>query len=766
LLVRLIVAAGLSLACAGGQRAFAEAPPAAGAEQPAANPRQATLLKIRLPLAGDADRAFEGRVVRAIERLEAAREAGDERRPLLVLEFVPAADGAPTEFERAVRVARFLVSDRVAPVKTVAFLPESIEGHAVLAVLACEELAIAPDAELGRAGANENPAQPLEPGVRAMYAQIAESRRTAPVAVAVAMVDRDAELLRVETDEGEELVLRGDLAALADKRTIVRETPLSAAGEQALFTGRQARELGIAQLLAADRDALARSLGVPADRLLEDQSIADEWRPVMIDLDAPIAQRTARRFETLLATELDQRRVNWVGVRIESAGGEWPAALGLAQTLAELREGGVRTVAYVPRRAEGPAALVALACEQLLMHPEARLEGDPWARGDGDDAEGPEGQAAGDPAERFRIGLGRRAPGPDGLDPAQREQIDAAVATVREALAPATNRTWSMLAATVDPRLKVSRYANRNTTEVRVLGDDELASLADRQDWRRLDDITDGAAPLALTGVRAAELGLASPPVERFEDVNNLFGFAEAPPTAAMPAALELVEALAHPGFAAMLLVIGVVGMYIELSTPGLGLGGFVACVAFLLFFWSKFLDGTADWLEVLLFVVGLVFILLELMVLPGFGVFGFGGALMVVASLVLAGQTFLFPKTETQLAELRNSLAMVTLALIGCIVAGMALRSYLPQSPLFRRAMLMPPDEADRVEQDRRELLADYEHLVGETGVTTTPLLPAGRAEVAGELVDVLAEGEAIERGERVVVVSAHANRVVVRRA
>ncbi|MFQ5422177.1 MAG: hypothetical protein ACE5EY_17660, partial [Anaerolineae bacterium] len=96
--------------------------------------------------------------------------------------------------------------------------------------------------------------------------------------------------------------------------------------------------------------------------------------------------------------------------------------------------------------------------------------------------------------------------------------------------------------------------------------------------------------------------------------------------------------------------------LYIELQAPGIGIGGFVASVAFLLFFWSKYLDGTSTWLEVVLFMGGIASLLLELFVLPGFGVFGLGGGLMVIVSLVLASQTFVVPKTDVQLGQLRNS--------------------------------------------------------------------------------------------------------------
>jgi membrane-bound serine protease (ClpP class) len=230
--------------------------------------------------------------------------------------------------------------------------------------------------------------------------------------------------------------------------------------------------------------------------------------------------------------------------------------------------------------------------------------------------------------------------------------------------------------------------------------------------------------------------------------------------------ALELIEALASPGFAWLLLVIGFIGVYIELHTPGLGAGGFVAAVAFLLFFWSNVLHGTAEWLEILLFLGGVFFLVMELLILPGFGIFGFGGGAMILASLILASQTFVLPKTESQLEELRHSLTIVAAASVSVIVISIALRRYLPQAPLFRTLLLNPPPEEDLIELDHREALADFSHLVGQQGMATTNLMPAGKADFDGELVDVIAEGLPIDRGQAVVVTKARGNRVHVRAA
>ncbi|MEO1496615.1 MAG: NfeD family protein [Planctomycetota bacterium] len=745
-------------------------------------PAAATVL-VDLPLKGGDDDRLRGRIERAAKRLQDAATA--DRRPVLVLEFRRVdEDAADTPFERALAVARFLVDDDLAGVRTIAFLPDSLSGHATLLALACEELALAPDAEFGAATAGDDPSRGVEPGVLALYQQIAASRRAAPPAVVTAMVDRSVALLRVETDEGVRLITETELEGLDNAVAIGDREVLTPAGTLATFTGREARAEGIAQYQTATRAALARALGLPSGTLMEDRSLAEDWRPVMIDIAGPVSSRSVRRFQTLLADEIAPGGANWVGLRIDSDGGDVGAGVRLARTLAELEESEVRTVAYVPRRAAGVAALVALACDQLVMQSGAELVGEDSAQppaaqpaaappvadqpmddlpeaeeDDADAAEAPN-QPVRDPDARP---LGAAAPEAAASD--ERARIDANVAAIRASLADAVGRPWSVLASTIDPSIELRRYTQRESGERRLMSKTEVDQLADRDQWQTGEVVSAAGEPLSLTTTDAVRLGTAWREVEQFDELSTLYGFAASPRTAKPNWALELVEALASPGLAALLLVIGVVGLYIELSTPGLGLGGFIASVAFLLFFWSKFLDGTADWLEVLLFVAGVVFLLLEVVVLPGFGVFGLGGGLMVIAALVLAGQTFLVPKTPAQLDELRDSLGSVAGAAVACLVGGMVLRQYLPHSPFFRRAMLMPPEKADRIEQDRRESLADYAHLVGQQGVATVDLLPGGRAEIAGELVDVIAQGDLIERGDPIEVVSARGARVVVRR-
>jgi membrane-bound serine protease (ClpP class) len=269
---------------------------------------------------------------------------------------------------------------------------------------------------------------------------------------------------------------------------------------------------------------------------------------------------------------------------------------------------------------------------------------------------------------------------------------------------------------------------------------------------------------LPLTGAEAKDLGLASETVESFDELKQLYGLQNDPKLIEPNWADTLVEALARPELAALLLILGGVAVYAELHAPGVGVGGFIASVCFLLFFWSKFLHGTAGWLEVMLFLAGLCSLLMEIFVLPGVGVFGLGGGLLIIASLVLASQRFVLPHNETELHELRNSLITVGAAIVGMLALGMALRRYLPHAPIFNRMLLQPPQPSFPGADAGGAGGYDHQHLLGRRGTAATQLTPSGKAQFGDELLDVIAPGEVVDRGAAVEVVQVRGPHVYVR--
>jgi membrane-bound ClpP family serine protease len=692
---------------------------------------QGRLIRVRLPLVGNADEHVKAMIRRARDKFAALPKQGD-RRPVLILELTPArrdaASGEGTDFSRALSLAKFLTSNDLASVRTVAYVPRTIKGHGVLVALACEEIIMHPDAEIGEAGIDEDGGRAVPEAVVSFYRNIAQKRRPAYEPVVLGMLDQSLRVLKVETEVGPEFILASELDDLKERRTIVDQQELFAGGLRSL-TARGAREYGLVRTLVTSPDELARDLALPREAVIEDQSLVGDWEKVIIPIEGPITPRVVRQVSTLIGSEIKQNSVNLIVFRIDSGGGELVDCLQLADKAAALRPDEVQTVAYVPVEAAGGAALIALACDQLVMHPEARIGG------------------AGSVMPDSRT-------------------IEEAIKSIRGSLAKNTVQNWSLLAAFVDPQLELFSYHNTKTGEVRYFCDEEFSQLQDAADWQKGPRIKPAGELMQLSSERARELGVAWQVVDSYDEFKLLYGYdSDSEPREARPSwALELVEALSSPALAMLLLVIGFIGIYIELHTPGIGAGAFVSAVAFMLYFWSNFLHGTAEWLEVLLFLGGLFFLALEVLVLPGFGIFGLGGGVMILVSLVLASQTMFLPQTESQVAELRRSLTIVTASIVATVAGAIALRRYLPQAPVFRTLLLNPPPEEELIDLDYRESLAEFSHLVGQQGTTTTKLMPAGKAEFDGQLVDVIAEGVPIERGRPVVVVKARGSRVVVR--
>lgn len=685
------------------------------------------LIRVALPLGDNSDAEVKRAIQRALSELPKGAE-----RPVLVLEFLPEKGkfGEGTDFGRALELAKYLSSRDLSGVKTVAYVPRSIKGHGILAVMACEEIVMAADADLGEAGIDERAEEGADPTILAGYKQIADRRRTIPPQVALGMIDKDVEVLRVETEVSPEYVLRSELPELKKEHTIQSETVIKGAGELGRFSGRQGRELGFVKYLAADRDALAKALSLPRETLEDDPSNGGDWSSLLVRIRGPISGSLISQIERKIEDSIRNGDDNFICILIDSPGGSPEDSMSLAATLADLDRSRVRTVAFIPNEARGDAAIIALACDQIVM------------------------------GEKAVIG------GSGAADLDERAEIDIAKDFLRDSLAPAKGRGWSLGAAMVDPELKVFRYTRAGDGRVEYFAPEEVEALPDANEWTKGDELTGGRGPLRLRGEKALEIGLARNLASDLGSFKRIYGLEQDPRLIEPGWADFLIDKLASPGVGWLLLLVGMAALYAEIQAPGIGLGGFISGVCFLLFFWNRFLEGTAGWLEVVLFVGGICCVLIEIFVLPGVMVFGLGGGLLILASFILASQTFVLPHNDYQWDQLQGSLLSLMAVFAGVVAAVALMRRYLPHTPWVSSMLLEPPSGEERQTLLERESVVDFRHLVGKQGVSTTPLMPSGKARVEGLLIDVTADGEVIERGQNIVVTAVQGNRVVVKSA
>ncbi len=219
---------------------------------------------------------------------------------------------------------------------------------------------------------------------------------------------------------------------------------------------------------------------------------------------------------------------------------------------------------------------------------------------------------------------------------------------------------------------------------------------------------------------------------------------------------------LVNPAVSGVFLLIIFGGIYFEFKAPGTLLPIVVSLVAAMFYFAPLYLEGLAANWEILLFISGVILIVLEIFVIPGFGIAGISGIVLTIAALTLAlvrniNFDFSFvPKGSVSMAFLMVSLAMA-LPLVLLIAFGQKIFS----SALFKKMGI----EAEMKTTDGFSIRNNTLHnLVGSTGTTVTNLRPSGKIEIAGEQYDSIADGSFISTGTGVKVIAVRSTYLVVR--
>jgi len=304
------------------------------------------------------------------------------------------------------------------------------------------------------------------------------------------------------------------------------------------------------------------------------------------------------------------------------------------------------------------------------------------------------------------------------------------------------------------------RAEMRSTAEAKGRRGDIAEAMVDRS--LEIDGIDSAGKLLTLDTGKALALSMADVQADSVAALLAALGL-ESPKLVTVTEnwAERIARFVTDPTVSGLLMSLGMLGLLIELYSPGLGLPGALGVVCLSLFFGGHMITHLAGLEEILLLVVGLGLLALEVFVLPGFGIAGVAGLALVGTSLVLTLLTLPLD-LAWNLGLVGDAIERVGLSLIFTIVLGVIAGRFLPRTRAGQRLIL-----AGATNVGDGYVSAPIEiGLIGEAGVAATDLRPAGKADVAGRRHDVVSEGEYIERGSRVVVVQASAGRLVVRRS
>ncbi|HET8770451.1 MAG TPA: NfeD family protein [Gemmatimonadaceae bacterium] len=265
---------------------------------------------------------------------------------------------------------------------------------------------------------------------------------------------------------------------------------------------------------------------------------------------------------------------------------------------------------------------------------------------------------------------------------------------------------------------------------------------------------------LTLTTDEALEHGIADFQVRDINDALSRFGLTGAELQRTSPNWAEgFVRLITHPLLASLLLSVAMLGILLEIRTPGFGIPGALGVTALILVMGGHWVVQLVGWEEIILVGLGMILLSLELFVIPGFGIAGIAGILSLLAglSLALVGQ-------GATIGAMLGALGRVGMSMVVAIAASLLMMRYLPSTPMGRQLMLdtaLPRGGGDDAEPEPNA----PSPWLRRVGRTTSPLRPAGIAEFDGKRVDVVSEGDLIESGTAVVVTRVDGNRIVVRR-
>ena len=232
-----------------------------------------------------------------------------------------------------------------------------------------------------------------------------------------------------------------------------------------------------------------------------------------------------------------------------------------------------------------------------------------------------------------------------------------------------------------------------------------------------------------------------------------------------------LFSILSHPVVASFLFIGMMIGFYIEINTPGFGIFGSIGIVCLALILLSGFSVYAINWIELIILIAGIIFLAVELFIIPGFGVIGMVGILLIIAGIFALmlpnlNQIEFSAKGLYSLAAidfLHSLLWLCGAFVVGFIIIVLLAKYVMPRSGLFLRLVLRNEQtcKEDHVTGSKSK---DFPK-VGDRAEAYTPLRPSGKIMIGKDIFDALAEGGFIDKGEKVIISRLDGNKIFVRK-
>ncbi|MFP4025259.1 MAG: NfeD family protein [Thiohalospira sp.] len=280
-----------------------------------------------------------------------------------------------------------------------------------------------------------------------------------------------------------------------------------------------------------------------------------------------------------------------------------------------------------------------------------------------------------------------------------------------------------------------------------------------------IENVTDTGKIIAFTASEAIENGYCEAILESVQEIINHAGIENYEIHEYKPTSLEkFISFLISPAIQGILIMLIVGGIYFELQSPGIGFPLAAAVFAAILYFAPLYLEGLAENWEMVIFVVGLILIILEIFVIPGFGIAGISGIILAFTGLVLSMVDNIIFEFEYHAMEalgiVLKSFMIVAISIFLAFILSLYLSQKVLTSNTFSWIVLNSTQKKDEgyIGVDSKQ-----KDVIGQTGIALTNLRPSGKVEIDDEMYDAKSEIGFIEKGQKVKVINYSSGQIYV---
>jgi len=453
----------------------------------------------------------------------------------------------------------------------------------------------------------------------------------------------------------------------------------------------------------------------------------------VLSLEGDIFDGLARRVTKKLK-RIDTEKAKAVILEIDTPGGGVGYVLDICKQIDVLAQAGVPVYAYINGYAWSGGALISLACDRIYM------------------------------VEQASIGSAQvKILTPFGVKDADEKTLSAMRAHFR-AYAEHRNYPKALAEAMVDPAMEVREVHYRGerffkTSEEVLKMREELANDAEKINEK---GIVVPAGKLAnFTAKEARDYGFCRGIYQTRNSLLKETGLNQYKLEELTTTYEDSIANFLTNQWVKMLLIsLGILGIVIEIYTPGFGIFGILGLTFLSLAFIGAYLAETAALWEILIFLLGLFLLAIEIFLIPGFGIVGISGIIFCIIGLLLSLQTFVLPESEEEINLFMINIFHLTFSVGIDIFFFAIITRFLPENAPLRRLSVAT---VQKTEDGYTVAIPSFQNLDGKEGIALTPLRPAGRAQIEGQPYDVVTQGDFIEIGQDIVVSWIQGNRIIV---